>query len=152
VIPTPAVALLTKWHRYSGGVMISASHNPYQDNGIKVFGPDGRKLTDADEAVVEKRVFELLGSERSHEHVDKVPDLKVTAANDTGWIERYQEILLSHFPNSDWLRGLRIVVDCANGAMSEIAPRLLTKLGADVAVIHAWPNAAQCMSRLSVQQ
>jgi phosphoglucosamine mutase len=140
VIPTPAVALLTKWHRYSGGVMISASHNPYQDNGIKVFGPDGRKLTDADEAVVEKRVFELLGSERSHEHVDKVPDLKVTAANDTGWIERYQEILLSHFPNSDWLRGLRIVVDCANGAMSEIAPRLLTKLGADVAVIHAWPN------------
>src|SRR5262249_26136998 len=68
------------------------------------------------------------------------PSRVVTAANDTGWHERYQEILLAHFPNSDWLRGLRIVVDCANGAMSEIAPRLLTKLGADVVVTHAWPN------------
>ena len=64
----------------------------------------------------------------------------MTAANDAGWHERYQEILLSHFPKSNWLRGLRIVVDCANGAMSEIAPRLLTKLGADVVVTHASPN------------
>jgi phosphoglucosamine mutase len=139
VIPTPAVALLTKWLGYAGGVMISASHNPYQDNGIKVFGPDGTKLTDAEEAQVEKRIFELLGS-GNYQRTDKVPDKKVTAANDTGWHERYQEILVSHFPKSDWLRGLRIVVDCANGAMSEIAPRLLTKLGADVVVTHAWPN------------
>ncbi len=139
VIPTPAVALLTKWLGYSGGVMISASHNPYQDNGIKVFGPDGTKLTDAEESQIEKRVFDFLGSE-NHLRTDKVPERKVTAANDTGWHERYQEILVSHFPKSDWLRGLRIVVDCANGAMSEIAPRLLTKLGADVVVTHAWPN------------
>jgi len=139
VIPTPAVALLTKWLGYSGGVMVSASHNPYQDNGIKVFGRDGTKLTDADEVQVEKRVFDLLGGARP-ERVDKIPDQAVTAANDTGWHERYQEILLSHFPNSDWLRGLRIVLDCANGAMSEVAPRLLTKLGADVVVTHAWPN------------
>jgi phosphoglucosamine mutase len=139
VIPTPAVALLTKWLGYAGGVMISASHNPYQDNGIKVFGPDGTKLTDAEEAHVEKRIFELLGS-GNYQRTDKVPEKKVTAANDTGWHERYQEILVSHFPKSDWLRGLRIVVDCANGAMSEIAPRLLTKLGADVVVTHAWPN------------
>ena len=140
VIPTPAVALLTKWLGYSGGVMISASHNPYGDNGIKVFGPDGTKLTDSDEAEIEKRIFELLGPQRSDKHTDRVPSRVVTAANDTGWHERYQEILLAHFPNSDWLRGLRIVVDCANGAMSEIAPRLLTKLGADVVVTHAWPN------------
>jgi phosphoglucosamine mutase len=140
VIPTPAVALLTKWLGYSGGVMISASHNPYGDNGIKIFGPDGTKLTDSDEAAIEKRIFELLDPERSYKHIDKVPPRIVTAANDTGWHERYQEILLAHFPNSDWLRGLRIVVDCANGAMSEIAPRLLTKLGADVVVTHAWPN------------
>jgi phosphoglucosamine mutase len=140
VIPTPAVALLTKWLGYSGGVMISASHNPYGDNGIKIFGPDGTKLTDSDETAIEKRIFQLLESEHISRRTDKVPSRVMTAANATGWPERYQEILLAHFPNSDWLRGLRIVVDCANGAMSEIAPRLLTRLGADVVVTHAWPN------------
>src|SRR6185436_13872545 len=68
VIPTPAVALLTKWRGYSGGVMISASHNPYQDNGIKVFGPDGTKLTDAEETAIEKRVFEILGPNLDEKH------------------------------------------------------------------------------------
>ena len=147
VIPTPAVALLTKWLGYSGGIMVSASHNPYQDNGIKVFGPDGTKLTDADEARIEQRIYQLLGDERGSDHVDVIPDRDVTAANDTGLPERYQEILLSRFPNTDWLRGLRIVVDCANGAMSEIAPRLLTKLGADVVVVHAWPNGKNINDR-----
>jgi phosphoglucosamine mutase len=147
VIPTPAIALLTKWLGYSGGIMVSASHNPYPDNGIKVFGPDGTKLTDADEARIEQRIFQLLGDERGSDHVDIIPDRDVTAANDTGWPERYQEILLSRFPNTDWLRGLRIVVDCANGAMSEIAPRLLTKLGADVVVTHAWPNGKNINDR-----
>jgi phosphoglucosamine mutase len=147
VIPTPAIALLTKWLGYSGGIMVSASHNPYQDNGIKVFGPDGTKLTDADEARIEQRIFQLLADERGSDHVDIIPDRDVTAANDTGWPERYQEILLSRFPNTDWLRGLRIVVDCANGAMSEIAPRLLTKLGADVVVTHAWPNGKNINDR-----
>jgi len=140
VIPTPAVALLTKWLGYSGGIMISASHNPYQDNGIKVFGRDGTKLKDADEEALERRVFQLLEGIENSEKPERVPDRTVTAANDTGWHERYQEILLSHFPKSDWLRGLRIVLDCANGAMSEVAPRLLTKLGADVVVTYAWPN------------
>ena len=142
VIPTPAIALLVKWLGYSGGVMISASHNLYQDNGIKVFGGDGTKLSDADEAQIEKRIFELLESSAGavRDRRDTIPIREVTAANDTGWHERYQEILLSHFPNSDWLRGLRIVVDCANGAMSEVAPRLLTKLGANVVVTHASPN------------
>jgi phosphoglucosamine mutase len=147
VIPTPAIALLTKWLGYSGGIMVSASHNPYQDNGIKVFGPDGTKLTDADETQIEQRIFQLLGDERRSDHVDVIPGRDVTAANDTGWPERYQEIVLSRFPNTDWLRGLRIVVDCANGAMSEIAPRLLTKLGADVVVTHAWPNGKNINDR-----
>src|SRR5262245_66259415 len=80
VIPTPAVALLTKWLGYSGGVMISASHNTYTDNGIKVFGPDGTKLTDADEAHIEKRIFEMLGAERTYERADKVAGWGVTAA------------------------------------------------------------------------
>jgi phosphoglucosamine mutase len=140
VIPTPAIALLTKWLGYSGGLMISASHNPYQDNGIKVFGPDGTKLNDADEALIEKRIHALLAGEEARQKTDTVPDGQISASNTSGWNERYQEILLSHFPNSDWLRGVRIVVDCANGAMSEIAPRLLTKLGADVVVTHASPN------------
>jgi phosphoglucosamine mutase len=140
VIPTPAIALLTKWLGYSGGLMISASHNPYQDNGIKVFGPDGTKLKDADEALIEKRIHELLAGEEARQKTDTVPDGQISASNTSGWNEKYQEILLSHFPNSDWLRGVRIVVDCANGAMSEIAPRLLTKLGADVVVTHASPN------------
>jgi phosphoglucosamine mutase len=140
VIPTPAVALLTKWRGYAGGVMISASHNPYQDNGIKVFGPDGTKLTDAEETEIEKRVFEILGPQLNEKRVDKLPDAKVAISNDTSWHEQYQEILFSRFPKSDWLRGLRIVVDCANGAMSAVAPRLLTRLGADVVVIHASPN------------
>src|SRR5262245_3548822 len=139
VLPTPAVALLTKWQDYAGGVMISASHNPYQDNGIKVFGADGTKLTDAEEAEIEKRVFQLL-QDGGEERPDTVPERVITASGESGWQERYQEILLSHFPNTDWLRGLRIVVDCANGAMSEVAPRLLTKLGADVVVMHASPN------------
>lgn len=140
VIPTPAIALLTKRLGYSGGLMISASHNPYHDNGIKVFGPDGTKLTDTDEARIESRIYELLRSEDARKQVDAVPAHPISAANFTGSNERYQEILLSHFPASDWLRGMRIVVDCANGATSEIAPRLLTKLGADVVVTHASPN------------
>jgi phosphoglucosamine mutase len=138
---------LTKWLDYSGGVMISASHNPYQDNGIKIFGADGTKLTDADEARIEQRIFELLGPERNEAQVDVIPDRDVSAGNDTGWPERYQEVLMSRFPNTDWLRGLRIVVDCANGAMSEIAPRLMTKLGADVVVTHAWPNGKNINDR-----
>ena len=140
VIPTPAIALLTKSFGYSGGVMISASHNPYQDNGIKVFAGDGTKLNDADEAQVEKRIFELLQSSKVEEQTDTVPPCQISAANRTGWLERYQEILVSHFPPGEWLAGLRIVVDCANGAMSEVAPRLLQSLGSDVTVTHASPT------------
>lgn len=140
VLPTPAIALLTKWLSYSGGLMISASHNPYGDNGIKVFGAEGTKLKDADEVQIEQRIHQLLSNEDGRDRVDTVPVRQISATNATGWNDRYQEILLSHFPNSDWLRGLRIVVDCANGAMSEVAPRLLTKLGADVVVTHASPN------------
>lgn len=140
VIPTPAVALLTKWLGYSGGLMISASHNPYEDNGIKVFASDGTKLNDADEVEIESRIFELLGQDKSREQTDVVPAQTISAANTTGWPERYQEILLSHFSPGQWLSGLRVVVDCANGAMSEVAPQLLTRLGADVTLTHASPD------------
>jgi phosphoglucosamine mutase len=147
VIPTPAIALLTKSYGYSGGVMISASHNPYEDNGIKVFAGDGTKLNDSDEVQVERRVFELLSSPRPAETTEVVPQRRISARNSTGWLERYQEILLSHFARGAWLTGMRIVVDCANGAMSEIAPRLLTKLGADVVITHASPNGTNINDR-----
>lgn len=140
VIPTPAIALLTKQNGYSGGLMISASHNPYEDNGIKVFASDGTKLNEADEADVEMRVFELLAPDNLRAHTDPIPDQRISAANSTGWSDRYQEILLSHFPGGRWLNGLRVVTDCANGAMSEVAPDLLRRLGAEITVIHASPN------------
>jgi phosphoglucosamine mutase len=140
VIPTPAVAVLVKTYGYSGGIVISASHNEYQDNGIKVFASDGTKLTDAEEAQLEKRILELVGVPNRHR--DTIPATEITAVNNSGWSERYQEILLSRFPKTNWLRGLRIVLDCANGAMSAIAPRLLTRLGAEVVVTHATPNGA----------
>src|SRR5229473_1584870 len=73
VIPTPAIALLTKSSGYSGGVMISASHNAYEDNGIKVFAADGTKLNATDEAQVEKRIFELMGSQHGDAKTDTVP-------------------------------------------------------------------------------
>ena len=105
VIPTPAIALLTKSAGYSGGVMISASHNPYEDNGIKVFAGDGTKLNGSDEAQVEKRIFELLGTDRGTEQTDTVPLENISAKNSTGWLERYQDILLSHFAAGPWLAG-----------------------------------------------
>src|SRR6266850_2296650 len=90
VIPTPAIALLTKQLGYSGGIMISASHNPYEDNGIKVFGADGTKLNDADEIAIEDRVFQLIGT-ASRETTDTVPHRNVAGKNNTDWPERYQE-------------------------------------------------------------
>jgi phosphoglucosamine mutase len=138
VIPTPAVALLTKQVGFAGGVMISASHNPYDDNGIKIFSADGTKLNDDEEGAIEKRVFELLPAEA--QPVDAIPEQHISAESSTGWGERYQEILVSHFATGRWLNGLRIVMDCANGATSAVAPELLTHLGGKITVIHASPN------------
>ena len=138
VIPTPGIALLTKSGDYAGGVMISASHNPYEDNGIKIFASDGTKLTDAAEGEIEKRVHGLIGNEA--QVVDAIPNQNITAANQTGSAERYEKVLLSHFPSGKWLSGMRLVVDCANGATSVVAPELLRSLGADVIVTHASPD------------
>ncbi len=138
VIPTPAIALLTQQHGYAGGIMISASHNPYEDNGIKVFASDGRKLSNADEAIIEQRVAEIVAAQDRREN-DTVPQ-RPFQANKTPWASRYMELLSAHFPAGAWLKGVRIVADCANGAMSDVAPALLTQLGADVTVLHASPS------------
>jgi phosphoglucosamine mutase len=139
VIPTPAVALLTRSHSFAGGIVISASHNPFEDNGIKVFSQDGTKLTDDVEGRIERRIAQLLpaGAEGI---TDSVPDLNSSQDTTTSWLRRYEELLVSHFPTGQWLRGKRIVADCANGAMSVVAPEVLRALGADVRAICATPT------------
>jgi phosphoglucosamine mutase len=139
VIPTPAVALLTRAHSFSGGIMISASHNPFEDNGIKVFSRDGTKLTDDVEGRIERRIAQLLpaGTEAL---TDSVPDSTSSQDSTTSWLRGYEELLVSHFPAGQWLRGKRIVADCANGAMSVVAPEVLRALGADVRAICATPT------------
>ena len=142
MLPTPAVAILTKRTPVRGGIMISASHNSYEDNGIKVFGADGRKLAEGDEAGIETRVGELLGLGQ---------DLSATkqADFDPHDVETYRrsprendymELLAERFPSGRWLNGLRIITDCANGAMSTLAPALFASCGAEVSTIHASPS------------
>jgi phosphoglucosamine mutase len=131
-IPTPAVAMLAHSMRADLGVMISASHNPYFDNGIKLFGPDGYKLSDADEAKIEA----LLNQ-----------DIALAASKDIGRARRvedargrYIHAVKSSFPAELRLDGLRIVVDCANGAAYQVAPSALWELGAEVIAIGVDPN------------
>jgi phosphoglucosamine mutase len=140
VIPTPGVALLAQRTGASGGVMISASHNPFSDNGIKAFGPDGRKLDDADEARIEERVAEILVAPppAARESEAPLPDPDDEAASeDQG---RYLGFLSEGFPSGPWLEGFRITLDCANGATGLLAPRLFRSLGATVDTTHAAPN------------
>ena len=131
-IPTPAVAMLTRSMRADLGVMISASHNMFADNGIKLFGPDGYKLSDDDEAAIEARL-------------DK--PVKLAASADIGRARRvedargrYVHAVKSSFPEHLRLDGLRIVVDCANGAAYEVAPSALWELGADLISMGVSPN------------
>ena len=138
VIPTPAVALLTRSHSFSGGIMISASHNPYEDNGIKVFSHDGTKLKDDVEQKIERRILELLPA-NAETTIDRIPDSH-NSSDTTSWVGRYEQLLLSHFPKGEWLKDIRIVVDCANGAMSVVAPAVLRLLGASVRLICANPT------------
>jgi phosphoglucosamine mutase len=139
IIPTPAVALLTRTHDFAGGVMISASHNPFEDNGIKVFSSDGTKLSDATEMEVEERIHAFM-PEYAELEEDNVHEEAIAKNGVSRWRESYEELLLSHFPAGQWLQGLHIVADCANGAMSDIAPHILRRLGANVRVICGEPN------------
>jgi len=131
-VPTPAVALLTRSMRADLGVMISASHNPYVDNGIKLFGPDGYKLSDEDELAIEALI------EQEPELV--APQLIGRAKRIEDARGRYIHAAKSTFPEELRLDGLKIVVDCANGAAYEVAPSALWELGADVVAIGVSPN------------
>ena len=131
-MPTPGVAYLTKTLRLSAGVVISASHNPYQDNGIKFFSPEGDKLSDASELAIEAALDQPLGCVSS-KYLGKAFRLD----DATG---RYIEFCKSTFPAALNLRGLKLIVDCANGAAYQSAPNVFHELGAEVISIGVEPN------------
>ncbi len=133
-MPTPAVAMLTRSLRADLGVMISASHNPYDDNGIKLFRPDGYKLSDELEAEIER----LIDSDMSR-HLAKGRDIG-RAHRDEEARTRYIEYAKRTLPRNMDLAGLRVVLDCANGAAYKVAPIALWELGAEVFTIGAEPD------------
>jgi phosphoglucosamine mutase len=133
-LPTPAVAMLTRSLRADLGVMISASHNPYQDNGIKLFGPDGFKLSDEDELEIESKMFNGLEAYRvGSDHLGKAKRLDDA-------VGRYIEYAKNTFPRGLRLDGLKIVIDCANGAAYKVAPTVLWELGAEVVPVGVTPD------------
>ena len=131
-IPTPAVGLMTTSMRADVGVMISASHNPHQDNGIKFFGPDGFKLSDEAEAEIEALIETPIEPARANNigRAKRIDDGRF----------RYAERVKSTFPNGLRLDGLKVVIDCANGAAYKVAPEVLWELGATVIPVGTTPN------------
>jgi phosphoglucosamine mutase len=133
-LPTPAIAFITSSMRADAGVVISASHNPYQDNGIKIFASDGFKLPDDVEADIERRMTHP-------EQLTPGPEPKIGKAIRIDDAEgRYVQFLKHSFPKARTLDGVRVAVDCANGAAYRAAPQVFTELGAEVTVLSAEPN------------
>jgi len=144
IITTPGVAYLARTLPADAGIVISASHNPYNDNGIKVFAPSGRKLPDEIERQIEKDIDAGIG---------KVRDIAFASVENPGageLCEKYVNYLFSEVADGLNLEGLKIVLDCANGAASQLAPGLFERLGADVVAINANPDGrninAECGS------
>jgi len=133
-LPTPAVAMLTRSLRADLGVMISASHNSYEDNGIKLFGPDGTKLSDQVELEIEALMDRAFGDRLADSHLLGRASRLEDAAG------RYIEVAKASFPRGSRLDGLRIVVDCANGAAYKVAPTVLWELGATVIPVGVTPD------------
>ncbi len=133
-IPTPAVAMLVRSLRADLGVMISASHNPYQDNGIKLFGPDGYKLSDEVEEEIEAHVYGDI------ENLLANPDRIGQARRIDGVYDRYVEFAKRTLDRTISLNGLKVVVDCANGAAYRVAPAVLWELGAEVVALGVNPD------------
>jgi phosphoglucosamine mutase len=131
-MPTPAVAMLTRSMRADLGVMVSASHNPFADNGIKLFGPDGYKLSDEAEATIERMIdgTPQLASSEAIGRARRIDDAQ----------GRYIQTAKASFPEDLRLDGLRVVIDCANGAAYKVAPTALWELGAELIQIGVEPN------------
>jgi len=133
-LPTNGLAMLTKKLRANLGIMITASHNPFQDNGLKLFGPDGMKLSDK----IEKKIENLIDSKILN-HLSK-PKLLGRVKRLEDGNDKYIKILRSNFPSNFSLKGMRIVIDCANGAGYKSAPKMLSDLGAKVFSVGVNPN------------
>jgi phosphoglucosamine mutase len=134
IVPTPAVAFLTRKHGFHAGVVISASHNPWRDNGIKLFGGDGFKLPDAVELAMEEEILH-----HAAESAAPDPASLPRVTDNSSLDEDYIQFLLGCVPNLN-LNGLRIVADCANGAAAAIAPNLFMRLGGDVTLLKVTPD------------
>ena len=134
VITTPGVAFLTHTHGFHAGVVISASHNPWRDNGIKLFGADGFKLPDEEELAIEDEIFR-------HAAMGEAPDAASLPRLDdnAGLQSDYVQFLLDCVPGLN-LDGLRVVADCANGAAAAVAPELFRRLGGDVTLLNIHPD------------
>ena len=133
-LPTNGLAMLTKSMRANMGIMITASHNPYFDNGLKLFGPDGMKLSDQ----IEKKIEKLIDARNTKQLTNPYLLGRVKRLEDGN--DKYIKILKKNFPKNFHLKGLKIVLDCANGACYKAAPKLLKDLGAKVFSIGIKPN------------
>ena len=133
-LPTNGLAMLTKKMRANLGIMITASHNQFTDNGMKLFGPDGMKLSDK----IEKKIEKIIDSNISSKLTKPLNLGRVKRLEDAN--ENYINILKSNFPNNFSLKGLKIAIDCANGAAYKSAPKLLRSLGAKVFEVGTKPN------------
>ena len=133
-LPTNGLAMLTKSMKANLGIMITASHNPFYDNGLKLFGPDGLKLSDK----IEKKIEKIIDSNITHQLSNPEILGRVKRLEDGN--EKYINILIKNFPKNFNLKGMKIVVDCANGAGYKAAPILLKKLGAKVFTLGVKPN------------
>ncbi len=133
-LPTNGLAMLTKSMKANMGIMITASHNPYYDNGLKLFGPDGLKLSDK----IEKKIEKLIDAKNTKQLTDPKSLGRVKRLEDGN--ERYIKILKKNFPKNFNLKGIKIILDCANGAGYKAAPKLLKDLGAKVFTLGVKPN------------
>ncbi len=134
IVPTPAVAFLARTHGFHAGVVISASHNPWRDNGIKLFGGDGFKLPDAVELAMEEEILHHAAAATAPDP-DTLPPVEDNATLQTDYIQ----FLMDSVPGLT-LAGLRIVADCANGAAASVAPELFRRLGGDVTLLNIAPD------------
>ena len=133
-LPTNGLAMLTKLMKANMGIMITASHNPYHDNGLKLFGPDGMKLSDE----IEKKIEKLIDAKNTKQLTN--PKFLGRVKRLENGNDKYVEILKKNFPSNFHLKGTKIVLDCANGAGYKAAPKLLKELGAKVISIGVKPN------------
>ncbi|HXU61637.1 MAG TPA: phosphoglucosamine mutase, partial [Polyangia bacterium] len=136
-LPTPGIAFITWSMRADAGVVISASHNPYQDNGIKIFAADGFKLPDEIEADLERKMEAIAAGDDS---MRAAPDAIGKAVRIEDAAGRYVQFLKQVFPKEHTLDGVKVVIDCSNGAAYQVAPQVFQELGAEVIELNVWPD------------